>query len=169
MKEKSSKNKNNNENTEAEQHNPFSGPYFAPSSNLNKGKSSPIPLTPIKIKEEYLHSDLMGEHRDHNIAVKAYESPFSYFCRDFAVSPAGPKFMSPNPLHSGLQYNYKYVFRFAWINYFSYGNVQTNPYSYSPLNERKESPAFRRNIKKIDFNSSNNINLNTQKDKVNIE
>ncbi len=88
----------NNENIEPEQHNPFSGPVYAPNPTLAKAKSSPIPLTPIKIKEE----------RDHNMGLRQYESPFSIFCKDLKMSPARHSLMSPSPVHPSLQYNYRY-------------------------------------------------------------
>jgi len=93
----------NKENIEHEQNNPFSGPVFAPNSTLAKAKSSPIPLTPIKIKEEH----------DHNVGLRQYESPFSIFCKDLKISPARHNLMSPNPLHQSLQYNYRY-----WTNFY---------------------------------------------------
>ncbi len=108
IKEKAFNEKINNENIDPKQFNPFSGPVFAPDSNVGKGKASPLHSTPMKIKEEHLHSDLAGGFRDHNMGIKPYESPFSYFCKDFPISPAAGKLMSPNPLYSNLQYNYKY-------------------------------------------------------------
>lgn len=50
----------------------------------------------------------------------------------------------------------------------SFGNIPTSRYGYSPLHD-KESPAFKRNITKLEFNPSNNVILSSNKDRVNIE
>ena len=98
-----------NDENEPDQSNPFSGPIYNP-SNIFKGNTSPLVQTPIKPKEEFI-GDYNDGNKEYGHFSRAFESPYTSFCKDLSLSPGG--FLSPSTHQIKSKYhNFGYLLIF---------------------------------------------------------